>query len=254
MIVNLVTNARDAMSNGGRLYVHLESSLDRGADSPNDTPVRPHASITVSDSGEGMAPDQMDQAFEPFYTTKQVGAGTGLGLATVRSIADQCGGRASIESTPQQGTSVTVTIPLSAEAPARKKDADPTVPAVKGNELVLVVEDEAAIRRLIEKTLVRHGYQVLTASDGSEALEVANKVKARIDLVISDVIMPHLSGPKLIEQLRESRPDVSVIFMSGYSHEGSLNGDALESNEEILEKPFSPAMLLRLLRSVLDRE
>jgi signal transduction histidine kinase/CheY-like chemotaxis protein len=254
MIVNLVTNARDAMPNGGRLLVQLESSLDPGPDSRNDAPMGPHASIVVSDSGEGMTADQIDQAFEPFYTTKQVGAGTGLGLATVRSIADQCGGRASIESTPQQGTSVTVTIPLSAEAPARKKDADPTVPAVKGNELVLVVEDEAAIRRLIEKTLVRHGYQVLTASDGSEALEVANKVKARIDLVISDVIMPHLSGPKLIEQLRESRPDVSVIFMSGYSHEGSLNGDALESNEEILEKPFSPAMLLRLLRSVLDRE
>jgi signal transduction histidine kinase/CheY-like chemotaxis protein len=254
MIVNLVTNARDAMSNGGGLHVHLESSLDRRPDSRNEPPMGPQASITVSDCGEGMTAEQIDHAFEPFYTTKQGGAGTGLGLATVRSIADQCGGRTSIESTPQQGTSVTVTIPLSTEAPARKRDADATVPAVTGDELVLVVEDEAAIRRLIERTLVRHGYQVLTASDGSEALEVANSVNARIDLVISDVIMPHLSGPKLIEQLRKSRPDVSVIFMSGYAHEGSLYGDTLESNAEILEKPFSQAVLLTLLRRVLDRK
>ncbi len=256
MVVNLVANARDAIPNGGRLQVRLESSLEQRPDSQSSPPKGPHASITVSDSGEGMTPDQLNHAFEPFYTTKQVGAGTGLGLATVRSIADQCGGSASIESAPQRGTAVTVTIPLCTDEPARKKDADPTAPSVEGDELILVVEDDGAIRTLIEKTLRRHGYHVLTASDGANALEVAEKEKekARIDLVISDVVMPHLSGPKFVEQLREFRPDVPVIFMSGYAHEDSLMGETLESNVEILEKPFSPAVLLRLLRGILDRE
>ena len=253
MIVNLVANARDAMSDGGRLHVHLESSLDRGNDSRNDAQMSPHALITVSDSGKGMTPDQIERAFEPFYTTKRVGAGTGLGLATVRSIADQCGGSASIESTPGQGSAVTVTIPLSAEAPAPKKDPDLTLPDTKGDELVLVVEDEATILRLVKKALVRDGYQVLTAGDGSEALEVANREEARIDLVISDIVMPRLSGPNLVEELRKSRPELSVIFMSGYADEDSLNGGVLEPSVEVLEKPFSTNVLLALVRRVLDR-
>ncbi len=251
MIVNLVTNARDAMTDGGRLEVRLESLGTLGVGSRNGVHEGGCASITVSDSGQGMNPEQIEQAFEPFYTTKQPGAGTGLGLATVRSIADQCGGSVSIESAPQQGTSITFTIPLSPDIPAQETHADSSAPSPGGNELVLVVEDEAAIRRLIENALLQNGYRVLTASDGSEALELASKEKARIDLIISDVVMPHLSGPKFVEQLRDSRPDVAVIFISGYAHEGSLMGNALESNADVLEKPFSSAVLLSLIRRVL---
>jgi signal transduction histidine kinase len=254
MIVNLITNARDAMPDGGRLHVRLEPLCELGNDCRNGLREGHYASITVSDSGEGMNSEQVEQAFEPFYSTKQPGAGTGLGLATVRSIANQCGGSASIESTPQQGTSVTVTIPLCTEAPADKKDVDPRASSLEGDELILVVEDEVAIRRLIENTLLQHGYRVLSASDGAEALAMAQAEKARIDLVISDVVMPHLSGPKFVEQLRASRPEIAVIFMSGYAHEGSLTGESLESNAEILEKPFSPAELLSLMRRMLGSE
>ncbi len=251
MIVNLVTNARDAMTDGGRLCIRLESRFQQGARSQDGPPEGHYASITVRDSGEGMNPEQVEQAFEPFYSTKQPGAGTGLGLATVRSIADQCGGSASIESTPQQGSSITITIPLSTDTPAEKRDPDPLAPSLEGDELILVVEDEAAIRRLVRSTLRQHGYRVLSASDGVEALELVAKEKAQIHLIISDIVMPHLSGPKFVEKLRESRPNIPVIFMSGYAHEGSLMGDALESNAEILEKPFSPAVLLGLMRRML---
>jgi CheY-like chemotaxis protein len=254
MVVNLVTNARDAMPDGGRLRVGLEARFELESTLWDGLPEDHYALITVDDSGEGMGPEQIDHAFEPFFTTKRPDAGTGLGLATVRSIADQCGGGAFIESTPGRGTSVKVLLPLCSEEPAEKKSSKSSAPSLEGDELILVVEDEDAIRDLIENILRRQGYRVLTASDGAEALELANNEKATIDLVISDAVMPRLSGPKFVEQLRKTRPDVRVMFISGYAHEGSLMGEALESNAEILEKPFSPTVLLSLLRRLLDRD
>lgn len=252
MVVNLVTNARDAMPDGGRLRISLESHYEMESSSQGGLPEGHYALIVISDSGEGMDPEQIDQAFEPFYTTRQ--AGTGLGLATVRSIADQCGGRSLIESTPGQGTSVKVLLPLSSEKPAEKQDRKQPARSLEGNELILLAEDEDAIRELIKNTLLQRGYRVLAASDGAEALLLAEMEQASIDLVVTDVVMPRLSGPRLVEQLRKSRPNVKVIFMSGYAQEGSLMGEAIERNAEILEKPFSPEALLLLMRRTLDQD
>jgi CheY-like chemotaxis protein len=253
MVVNLVTNARDAMPDGGQLRVSLDSNYKVESNSKIDLPEGHYARIVVSDSGAGMEEEQIEQAFEPFYTTKQVGMGTGLGLATVRSIADQCGGRTLIESTPGRGTSVIILLPLCSEPPAEKKARKDPAPSLDGDELVLVAEDEGTIRRLIRSTLLQHGYRVLTACDGAEALELALKEEGAIDLVVTDVVMPRLSGPKFIEEFRTSRPDTKVIFISGYAREGSLAGEILESNAEILEKPFSPTGLLSLVRRTLDQ-
>jgi two-component system cell cycle sensor histidine kinase/response regulator CckA len=252
MVVNLITNARDAMPDGGSLKVRLRvldvmdisalKGLERGR----------YAEISVSDSGEGMSEEQIRQAFDPFYSTKPVGAGTGLGLATVRSVAEQCGGGAFIDSAIGHGTSVRVLLPLTTEQPVEHPETKSAPTSLEGNETILVVEDEEGIRKLVAKSLRDLGYHVITACDGAEALEVAIEGDARLDLVISDVVMPRLSGPKFIQQLRRTRPDVKAILMSGYAQQDALVGDRLGEGATILEKPFLPSVLLNLVRKVLD--
>ena len=252
LIVNLAANARDAMPEGGRLEITLSQHMHESSSSLPLLAAGDYAVIRVSDSGEGMDPEQIDRAFDPFYTTKPPGSGSGLGLATVHSIAEQCGGAAQIESSPGRGTMVSVWIPLS-DAPVLTEPAtSPKSDSFDGDETILVAEDEDGILRLIRNVLQQRGYRVIGARDGAEALEAARAHLAGIDLVLTDVVMPRLSGPELVKQLRLDRPDIKVIFMSGYAQDGAISLSSACEDAEILEKPFTHDALLPVMRKLLD--
>ncbi|MEM9175078.1 MAG: ATP-binding protein [Myxococcota bacterium] len=251
IVVNLVTNARDAIRAGGHIDVSLARE-ERPASGPHVA--GEYAVLRVSDDGVGMTPSQVEQAFDPFFTTKSVGNGSGLGLATVHSIADQLGGTVEIESRVDVGTCVTVVLPLSSEAPDEAvEDPPPEAPRTEaGGEHVLVVEDEERVRRLLTRILERDGYTVTTARDGEEALELALASADRFDLVLTDVVMPRRSGPAFVEAYLEARPDVPVVFMSGYDDEGQLSGAKIPEHATLLQKPFANQQILDVLRSALD--
>ena len=252
LVINLSANARDAMPAGGKLEVILERYRHTKPSAPPGLATGDHAVVRVDDTGEGMSQKEIDRAFDPLYTTKSPGAGSGLGLATVHAIADQCGGGAFIESAKGEGTSIRVYLPLTSAQPLSlaPREHSPTSP--RGSETILVTEDEDAIRNLIEDVLSEQGYRVITAADGAEALDLVRQNDREIDLVITDVVMPRLSGPEMVQRLQADRPGMKVIFMSGYAKQGSLA--AIEDEEaEILEKPFSPQVILTRVRKVLDR-
>jgi len=252
LVINLCANARDAMPAGGKLDVVLERRQYTKSSAPPGLKPGEYAVIRVSDTGEGMTPQEIDRAFDPFYTTKPPGAGSGLGLATVQAIADQCGGAAVIESAKGQGTSVRVHLPLTTAQPLSLAAPERHAGSLRGSETILVAEDEEAIRHLIQNVLSDRGYRVITASNGVEALDLVRTQAATIDLVISDVVMPQLSGPEMVQRLQAEHRAMKVIFMSGYSKQGSLK--AIDDEKvEILEKPFSPQTLLTTVRRVLDR-
>ncbi|MBW2577534.1 MAG: response regulator [Deltaproteobacteria bacterium] len=252
LIVNLATNGRDAMPEGGRLEVALLEHRHERSNSMPRLPTGDYAVIRVSDTGEGMEQEQIDRAFDPFYTTKEPGAGSGLGLATVHSIAEQCGGGTYIESTVDKGTSVSVLIPLSDARPVSEPQRSPTSETLDGDETILLVEDEDGIRKLMRTLLQQRGYRVINASDGVDALDIARKYESLIDLVITDVVMPRLSGPELVKRLQKERPGFKVIFMSGYAQNGTLDMTSACEDAEVLEKPFSHRVLLSLVRKLLD--
>jgi signal transduction histidine kinase/CheY-like chemotaxis protein len=251
LVVNLGANARDAMPHGGRITITVSTrKVTRRAPFARLAPAE-YVTLRVSDTGKGMSPEQLDRAFDPFYTTKPLGEGTGLGLATVHAIAEQNGGRAVIESAPATGTTVQVLLPRSWAKPVDPRAAPRARPAVGGGETVLLVEDGEEIRQLFATALLGQGYRVLSARDGEDALRVVQEYGKAIDLLITDVVMPRLSGPELVKRLGVIRPGLQVIYMSGYSHEGPLMG---VSGEQVvlLHKPFSPRELLSEARRVLD--
>jgi CheY-like chemotaxis protein len=250
LVINLSVNARDAMPAGGRLEVALERYRHTESNALPGLAAGDHAFVRVSDTGEGMSQDEIDHAFDPFYTTKPPGVGSGLGLATVRAIADQCGGAAFIESEKGEGTSVRVYLPLTSAQPLSVVAPERSSSSLRGSETILIAEDDGAIRRLIGNVLSEQGYRVITAADGAEALDLVRQNDGEIDLVITDVVMPRLSGPEMVQRLQTDRLCTKVIFMSGYAEQESF---AAIENEEILEKPFSPQRILTLVRKMLDR-
>ncbi|MGH0037213.1 MAG: ATP-binding protein [Myxococcota bacterium] len=253
LVMNLAANARDAMPGGGHLEISVRS-VQVGPSSPLDPlPHGEYVALCVLDSGEGMSGDQLDHAFDPFYTTKASGEGSGLGLATVQAIAEQNRGRALIESRPGTGTQVRVLLPRSWASPLERTRERRQSHPPAGGETVLLVEDERAIRELIETVLTGSGYQVLGASDGEEAIRVVREYDSPIDLLITDVVMPRLSGPRLVEELGSLRPGLRVLYVSGYSHEGALVG-AGSGAAKVLQKPFSPRVLLDEVRKILDSD
>jgi signal transduction histidine kinase len=252
LVVNLAANARDAMPKGGRLAVALSERWHEPSSVLPRLPAGDYAAIQVSDTGEGMSEEQLERAFDPFYSTKEPGSGSGLGLATVHAITEQCGGGVYIESARGQGTSVSILLPETSTPPVIRASRSPVSASLDGTETILIAEDEEAIRELIRNVLQQRGYRVLSASDGAAAVELASKPELPIDLVISDVVMPRLSGPELVKRLLESRPDLKVIFMSGYTQEGALSAVTVGEAAEILEKPFSPQVLLSAVRKLLD--
>ena len=252
VLVNLAVNARDAMGDGGTLRIDTENVVTDetyAARHPGLAPRR-YVRLRVSDTGEGMDSATRARAFEPFYTTKASGQGTGLGLATVYGIITQAGGHVHIYSEPGLGSTITALLPTTDEALAHAH-APSTSPVGRGGETVLLVEDEDPLREVTCRVLTRSGYRVLSAANGPEALEVA-RAAGPIDLLLTDVVMPQMAGPQLAELLVAERPGLRVVFMSGYAQPVLAAQGGLEPGVRLVEKPFSGPVLLEQVRSVLD--
>jgi len=254
VIVNLAVNAGDAMPQGGNLTVETANvDLDE-AYAQAHVPLVPgrYAMLAVSDTGVGMDAQVKSHIFEPFFTTKEKGKGTGLGLATVYGIVKQSDGYIWVYSEPGQGTTFKVYLPrveAAAEPPAPK----PVAPAsLRGSETVLVAEDEEAVRNLIRRVLVAHGYAVLAAGDGQEALRLANTHDGPIHLLLTDVVMPNMNGRQLAERVVSARRKTKVLYLSGYTDDAIVRHGVLEPGIAFLQKPFTPQGLARKLREVLD--
>jgi two-component system cell cycle sensor histidine kinase/response regulator CckA len=241
-LVNLALNARDAMPAGGRLRLRTLNVELEGAS---------YVRLQLSDTGVGMDPATKARIFEPFFTTKHGGGGRGLGLSTVHGIVEQSGGRIAVQSTPGEGTTFTLDFPRYQGPEAAIGTAPQRVSGI-GTETVLLVEDEAAVRASVRRLLEWHGYTVLEARNGAEALKIYEARENEIDLVLTDILMPELGGHELIEQLRERRPDLRVVFMSGYAERALTTNGSVPSGTGYLEKPFTVETLMRRIREVLD--
>ncbi len=253
VLINLAINARDAMGEGGRLSIAAARlNLDReGGSGVPDLPPGAYARISVSDTGSGMTNEVLSQVFEPFFTTKPPGSGSGLGLSVCYGIIRQAGGRISIDSGVGQGTSVKIYLPISASE-ASPALAPGRPPARGGRETILVVEDDVAVCMVTRRILERAGYRVLVATNGVEALEVADRLGASIDLVVSDVTMPGMGGIELGVELRRQRPTTRLLYLSGYPRVATVKPGSVELGAEFLGKPFTSSALLESVRRALD--
>ncbi len=252
VIVNLVVNARDAMPGGGTITIETSSAarFDHG-DHSAQTADR-YVTLSVRDDGPGIDPSVRDLLFEPFFTTKDQEHGAGLGLATVYGIVNQSNGHIRVESDLGRGSAFVIYLPM-VELPPDAMVAPTTSDRVAGgNETILVAEDEVAILNLARRTLTRMGYFVLTAGSGTAALEVASQFADPIHVLLTDVVMPGMSGRDLARRLTQNRPDVRVIFMSGYAGDAVFELGVLDSGVEFLQKPFTPGDLASKVREVLD--
>ena len=254
IILNLAVNARDAMPNGGKFEITTaEVELDEtAADAhPDATPGR-YVRLTVTDTGTGMTEEVQRKIFEPFFTTKEPGKGTGLGLAMVYGAVRQHDGWIEVKSKLGWGSTFRIHLPCIDAGVAVDEAKLATTNAVHGDETVLVVEDQEAVRRLTKTILEEHGYRVLEAASGAEAHAVARGHAGEIDLLLTDVVMPGMDGRTLSEQLRDLRPNLRVILMSGYAGDLIAHGDTLASGLAYIQKPFVPEELATKVRGVLD--
>jgi two-component system cell cycle sensor histidine kinase/response regulator CckA len=257
VVMNLALNARDAMRGGGRLIIEtLDVDLPEGYAYSHvgiDIPAGPYVMLVVSDTGHGMTSEVKGRLFEPFFTTKPTTQNTGLGLATVYGIVVQSGGYIWVDSEPDKGTAFKICFPR-VEA-----EDEPSPPSVRsplpsrGSETILLVEDEPAVRNVAIRVLMNQGYFVLAASNGEEALALAEKVGGAINLVLTDVVMPDLGGPELVAHLLERWPGMRAIYMSGYAAGDKIRKGMLDSNTSLLQKPFSADSLVLMVREVLDQ-
>lgn len=253
VLINLVVNARDAMPQGGTVtigtdWVHLDAAY--AARRVNVRP-GPYVVLSVSDTGCGMDPETLSHIFEPFFTTKGE-KGTGLGLATVYGIVAQCGGHIDVMSEVGQGTTFKIYLPRIAPSGQEQVTSAPSGSACGGTETILVAEDEPLVRELIREVLQRKGYTVLEASNGVDALEAARRHSGPIHLLVTDVVMPLMSGTDLAAQLRRERPGTKVLFMSGHTSRAGRSLALLESSAMFLAKPFAPEALAAQVRLILD--
>jgi CheY-like chemotaxis protein len=254
VIMNLVVNARDAMPEGGRLLIRTHNvEFDEefvGAHAGAEAGT--YVALTVRDTGLGMEEDTLERAFEPFFTTKGPGEGTGLGLSMVYGIVKQSGGHVSLSSERGRGTDCTVYLPRCERADEPNVDGTAGPCALKGSETVLLVEDEPQVRVLTERVLGSQGYRVLCAGDPEMALDIASKHDGPVDVLVAGLVLPRMSGRELAETMRRARPEMRVLFVSGYTHETLFERGTIEEQAGFLEKPFSVESLLRKLREVLD--
>ncbi len=255
VIMNLVVNARDAMPTGGQLTIETRNIqlAENLAQFQLDAPGGPYVMLVVTDTGHGM--DQLTQVhlFEPFFTTKEPGKGTGLGLATVYGIVKQSGGDISVYSQPGQGATFKILLPVNQAVPA-KQVVPPVQPLARGgSETILLVEDDEMVNMLVQRALQNQGYTLLNARRGQEALTVAARHQGAIDLLLTDVVMPHMSGRELAERLKAQYPHLKVLFMSGYTDDTVVRHGLLAAEIEFLLKPFSPNLLASKVREVLDK-
>jgi len=253
VLMNLATNARDAMPNGGLLTVKtdaFEITGDFVRMHGFGTPGK-HVLLTVSDTGTGMDEQTRSRVFEPFFTTKEVGKGTGLGLATVYGIIKQHNGHINLISEPGKGTTFQIYLPLVGSGTGEGGDARDHIVPAGGTETVLLVEDETEVRKVIKSLLNDHGYRVIEAADGDDALEKFMSHESEIDLLVSDVIMPKRSGKEVFDMINKVKPGIRTLFISGYTAD-KVERKGLPEMCRLLRKPFSPDLFLNTMRSVLD--
>jgi CheY-like chemotaxis protein len=254
VIMNLAVNARDAMPQGGKLTldlanVELDEDFARGhlRVAPG-----PYVRLAISDTGVGMDKETLNRIFEPFFTTKEQGKGTGLGLATVYGIVNQSGGSILVYSEPGWGTTFKIYLPHIEEVSKPSPVSLPSVRTSRRGETILLVEDEPGVRNLVRDTLKEDGYIVLEAANSAEALLLSGQHTGPIHLLLTDVVMPGLSGRQLAERLLPLRPELKVLYMSGYTDDAIVRHGVLEPGVAFLHKPFAPQMLTHKVREVLD--
>jgi two-component system cell cycle sensor histidine kinase/response regulator CckA len=253
VVMNLAANARDAMPGGGRLTIETatvgvdESYVQRHS----IVPPGDYVLLTVTDSGQGIAAVHLAHIFEPFYTTKDAGKGTGLGLATVYGIVKQNGGFVWVYSEPGLGTTFKIYLPRVQSVSSEVRITRPAESSPRGCETLLLVEDEASVRQASRQFLTRSGYTVLEASDGEDGLRASREHGGPIHLMITDVVMPRMGGPQLAERLADERPDMKVLFVSGYAENTVLQHGKIDVTTRFLQKPFSSKALARKVREVL---
>ncbi|MDP3718976.1 MAG: CHASE3 domain-containing protein [Acidobacteriota bacterium] len=254
VLMNLVVNAGDAMPKGGRLTIATANvNLDQHHSTSHFSVVPgPYVSLTVTDTGTGMSAETQSRLFEAFYTTKAAGTGTGLGLATIHSIVKQCGGSVMVKSSVGQGTSVSVYFPRMEDVTAGATEPPAPTRQHWGTETVLVVDDSSGLRDLTRRLLERQGYRVLVAADAEAAVALFSSEKT-IDVLLTDVVMPGGSGPKLAQQLTTSAPGLRVIYMSGYTDDAIVHHGVLKSGVAFLHKPFTSDALGQKLREAMNR-
>lgn len=257
VILNLAINARDAMPQGGKLTIETaEIELGGGpADTPRELPPGRYVVLALSDTGTGMDAEVMSHLFEPFFTTKGKGKGTGLGLSTVYGIVKQNHGEVIINSEVGRGTTVRIYFPVAEPAGKVRPELAPrSAAARKGTETILLVEDEEEVRRLAREMLTRQGYTVIEAGSGAEAMRIWRDRFNSIDMLLTDVVMPRMSGRELADKLRGSRPELKVMYMSGYTDDVMARHGVLDSGTAFLSKPFTSEILSRKVRAVLDEK
>ncbi len=276
VLINLCVNARDAMPQGGTILIKTRnvSAEEAAAFNQADLPSEDLVMVEVADNGTGISPEIMDKIFEPFFTTKEVGKGTGLGLSMVYGIVKQSGGYIYPESEVGRGTSFRIFLPrhivevqpAQPEQPAAKSAPAaapaPVVSAPPAEDLdltgksavVLLVEDEEAVRRGGKRMLETRGYTVHEAGSGTEALDIMDELEGKVDIVVSDVVMPEMDGPTLLTELRKSYPDLKFIFVSGYAEDAFARNLPADAKFGFLPKPFSLKQLAVAVREMLDQE
>ncbi|MBN8615863.1 MAG: response regulator [Deltaproteobacteria bacterium] len=256
VVMNLVINARDAMPRGGKLTIETRNVVltDDYAETHYAATPGPYVMLAVSDTGHGMDRETQARIFEPFFTTKEVGKGTGLGLSTVYGIVHQSRGHVWVYSEPGVGTTFKVYLPRSEEQKASVPPPALPVARLSGHERVLLVEDDAQLRVVSREILTKYGYRVLEAGTAKEALALCEGLHEPLDLLLTDVVMPELSGVELASRLTVARPGVKVLFMSGYTDDAALRHGLIEPTMIFVQKPFTPSLLLTKVREVLDAE
>lgn len=254
IVMNLIINARDAMPSGGRLTVFLDRTrIDTVHAAELEIEPGPYVMLAVSDTGEGIDAETLEHIFEPFFTTKAPGSGTGLGLSTVFGIVHQCGGGIEVNSVVKQGTTFRVYFPLSGASEADHEPVPATAATTERVSTILLAEDEQGVRAFLEMALARAGHRVIATTSGTEALAIGTRSPDPIDLLITDVVMPGMSGPEVADKLRQQHPGMRSLFLSGYSSHAALPDRVTADPGAFLQKPFTIDALLSKVRERLAR-
>ncbi len=255
VLMNLLVNAQDAMPFGGDIGIRTEALVVDSdyAERHPDIQTGEYVLLSISDNGEGMDQDTSDRIFDPFFTTKEAGKGTGLGLSTVYGIVKQLGGSIIVDSQLGKGTVFSIYLPVNEEDQREETETIDDIYQSQGDETILIVEDQEPVRRIAERILGACGYDIFLAGDGIEALELIAKKDIKIDLLLTDVVMPHLNGRELYMKLVETHPDMKVLFMSGYTQDVIAHHGVLDKGIDFIEKPLSVTSLTKKIREILDR-
>lgn len=253
VILNLILNARDAMPTGGRIRVETANvELDAATAAARGATPGPSVMLTISDTGHGIDAESIERVFEPFFTTKEQGKGTGLGLSTVHTVVKQSGGEVWVRSRPGQGATFSICLPRARAEAEGGDNAAASRPAPSGTETILLVEDEEPVRRLLTHILRKRGYRVLGASSGEEGLRIFGEHASEIGLVLTDMVMPHMTGRELADHIEQQCPEMRIVYMSGYPDDVLLRTGALSPGMTLLRKPLRPDSLAAKVREALD--